>query len=113
MEKKITYVEALDKAIEALDDVEVTEKLEALKASIVKKQGSKSKKTTEAQAEIDAKVLEVLTDEAVSATSIFAKNAEGFGSVPKVTASLTRLVADGKAVKVAIDNGKKNGYKLA
>ena len=85
MEKKITYVEALDKAIEALDDVEVTEKLEALKASIVKKQGSKSKKTTEAQAEIDAKVLEVLTEEAVSATSIFAKNAEGFGSVPKVT----------------------------
>ena len=95
MEKKMSYKVALEKAIEVVADEEVKERLEALKESIVKKYSGKSEKVAEAQ----------------SATAIFAKNAEALGSVPKVTASLTRLVADGKAEKVAI-SGKKTGYKL-
>lgn len=111
MEKKMSYKVALEKAIEVVADEEVKERLEALKESIVKKYSGKSEKVAQAQSAVDEAVLAVLTDEAQSATAIFAKDAEALGSVPKVTASLTRLVADGKAEKVAI-SGKKTGYKL-
>ena len=71
------------------------------KASLVKKQGAKSKKVTEAQSAIDEAVLAVLGSEPLSPTLIFTKDAEKFGSVPKVTASLGRLVKSGKVKKDA------------
>jgi hypothetical protein len=101
MEKKISYVDALTSAIEVIEDADVKEKLEALKASLVKKQGAKSKKVTEAQGAIDEAVLAVLGSEPLSPTNIFVKDAEKFGSVPKVTASLGRLVKSGKVKKDA------------
>lgn len=109
MEKKMSYKVALEKAIEVVEDAEVKERLEALKESIVKKYSGKSEKVAEAQADIDEKVLAVLGTEPLSPTVIFSKDIEAFGSVPKVTASLGRLVKAGKVVKDA----KKSAYSLA
>jgi len=59
----ITYVDALNVAIGAVEDVEVAEKLTALRAQIAKKKGSSKPTKTQVENEaIMAEILEVLTN---------------------------------------------------
>ena len=65
MEKKMTYVQALDKALEVVTDKEVATRLTELKASINKRNKSNSHKPTKEQlanGKIKAEILAVLAD---------------------------------------------------
>jgi predicted type IV restriction endonuclease len=59
MDKKMTYVEALEVAISAVDNAEALTKLEALKAQLVKKSAKKSPKE-QAKAEQDKALMDAL-----------------------------------------------------
>ena len=87
---KMTYVQALDVAINAVADKEVADKLTALKAQIEKK-NSADRKPTKAQAENEVlkdRIVDALT-ERKTATEV----ADEFGSsVDKCTTLLTALV---------------------
>jgi predicted HTH transcriptional regulator len=91
---KMTYVSALDVAINAVSDDAVKEKLTALRAQIEKK-NSADRKPTKAQVANDALKGEIvgwLTD-----TRTATEVAEHFGiSNQKASALLTALVNDGK-----------------
>ena len=87
---KITYAVALDVAIKAVEDVEVVEKLKALKAQIEKK-NSAERKPTKAQVANEALKAEILTFlvDTHTATEV----AERFEvSINKATALLTAMV---------------------
>ena len=87
---KMTYAVALDVAINAVEDVEVVEKLKALKAQIEKK-NSAERKPTKAQVANEALKAEILTFlvDAHTATEV----AERFEvSINKATALLTAMV---------------------
>jgi hypothetical protein len=59
MDKKMTYVEALEVAISAVDNAEALAKLEALKAQLVKKSEKKSPKE-QAKAKQDKALMDAL-----------------------------------------------------
>ena len=111
---KMTYVQALDVAINAVADTEVREKLEALKAQIVKK-NSAERKPTKAQVAneaLKATVLSVLTAEPATVTEIMAKHPDLSAlSNQKVSALVNALVADGTALKVP--DGRKSTFCIA
>jgi hypothetical protein len=74
MDKKMTYVEALEVAISAVDNAEALAKLEALKAQLVKKSEKKSpkeqKKIAEDKALMDAMVVVLRAVGKATATEI-------------------------------------------
>ena len=109
---KMTYVSALDVAINTVSDEAVKEKLEALRAQIAKK-NSAERKPTKAQVANDglrADIVDFLggCDEPMTATDI----ASHFGvSNQKVTALMGRLLEDGAVVREVVK--RKAYFKVA
>lgn len=110
---KMTYVSALDVAINAVaDNAEVAEKLTALRAQIAKK-NSAERKPTKAQVANDglrADIVDFLggCDEPMTATDI----ASHFRvSNQKVTALMGRLLEDGAVVREVVK--RKAYFKVA
>lgn len=109
---KMTYVMALDVAINAVEDGEVKDKLIALKAQIAKKNSAERKpsKTQAANEQTKAEMIAYLTtqDEGKTATEI----AEAFGiSNQKASALLTALVNDKKIERDVVK--RKAYFKVA
>ena len=109
---KMTYVTALDVAINVVEDGEVKDKLIALKAQIAKKNSAERKpsKTQAANEQTKAEMIAYLTtqDEGKTATEI----AEAFGiSNQKASALLTALVNDKKIEREVIK--RKAYFKVA
>ena len=95
----MTYVDALNVAIEAVADEEVIEKLTALKGQMAKKRTSSKPTKTQVENEgIKANILKVLTDEGVTVKTLLGE-LEGDYTSQKISALLRQLVADGKVVK--------------
>ena len=101
----ITYAQALETAIATVADVEVKEKLEALKAQMAKKHSSGSSKPTKTQLEneaIKANILEVLSDEGQTVSELLPQLDASLSSKPltnqRVSALLRQLIPD-KVVK--------------
>ena len=109
---KMTYVSALEIAINAVADVEVVEKLQALKAQIEKK-NSADRKPTKTQVANDAlrgQIVDLLGSgvEPMTAGEI----ADKFGvSNQKVTALMSKLLEDGAVVREVIK--RKAYFKVA
>ena len=110
MKNTMTYAQALTNAISVVDG-ETKERLEALKLSLEKKAQAKSAKVDKDRVEYDEKVFSVLTDVGVKPNDILRMDMDGFGSVPKITSALGRLVKAGRIDKYA-EKGA-NLYKLA
>ena len=110
MAKVMTYAQALEIAI-GLTEGEVKERLEALKGQLAKRNASTGeRKPTKAQKEnevLKAHILEMLVGEPEGMAPTEVANALHLG-VQKVTPQLTKLVAEGKAVKQT--KGKKVLY---
>ena len=98
---KITYTVALDVAINAVADEAVKEKLEALKASIAKRNGGE-RKPTKKQIEnegIKARIVELLTDHEPMQAKEVAAELE-LSSSQQASALLRQLVEAGTVEKV-------------
>lgn len=92
---KMTYVEALAIAINALEDVEAVERLEALKAQLAKRNGSGKKGLTKAQKEnvgLKNQILEVLGADGMTATEVGGAIGE---TCQRASALLNQLVKEG------------------
>lgn len=101
MEKKMTYVEALDKALAVVDDAIVAERLTALKASLEKRHAKKAEgpsKVAVANAAISAKLAEVLTEGAVYGT------ADLVGIIPEVEKASPSKIA--VLMRPLVESGK-------
>lgn len=73
MTKKMTYVNAIDRAIEGTITPEVIEKLEALKKSLVRKNGTERKPTAKQKenAEVRAVIVDYINENYVEGTEGF------------------------------------------
>jgi predicted deacylase len=114
MEKKMTYAQALDVAIEKVGEGEVAEKLTALKEKLANANATRTKKVSTAQEETKALVLNALevAGKPATVTELLATGVFPVGtSSQKVTAMLGKLVTDGKAVKTV--DKKKSYFGLA
>lgn len=111
----MTYAVALEIAIDAVDDLEVKEKLEALKTQLAKRSSSKSLTKTQKENEvIMEKILETLSmmEGKVTVTELLTFGIEGFELTnQKVSALLKKLVDAGKVEKTM--DGKKARFSLA
>lgn len=114
MEKtKMTYVKALETVLTGAELTdEVKEKLEALKATLVKRAAAPRKPKAEKPEAVEFRqtVLEFVADkgEPVKAADVAAALDV---KVQKVTPALTRLVADGALVK-AVEGSKPATYAV-
>lgn len=110
MAKIMTYAQALEIAI-GLTEGEAKERLVALKGQLAKRNASTGeRKPTKAQRDnevLKAHILEMLVGEPEGMAPTEVANAMHLG-VQKVTPQLTKLVAEGKAVKQT--KGKKVLY---
>ena len=99
---KMTYVNAINEAINGNMTEAVVERLEALKASLEKRNTRKATgmtKTQKANEEIKAEILNALTAEGVTASEVGAM----FGfSNQKASALLNQLVKAEKVVKTTV-----------
>jgi len=118
MEKKMTYAQALEIAINTVVDDEVKERLTALKASLQKKADSKKPtKTQEANEVLKTQVVEYLStlDKGVTVSEII--KAEPFKDMElsnqKMSAILRLLGENGDKVVVKTTDGKKTLFSLA
>lgn len=114
--EKMTNVKAINYVVENFAEelpTDVLEKLNAIKASFIKKsENRKPTKTQKENEDVKALILANLTTEGTTVTDIMAKNAEfGAFSNQKISALLAQLVKEGKAVKT-IDK-KKSLFALA
>ena len=106
---KITYTVALDVAINAVADEAVKEKLEALKASIAKRNGGE-RKPTKTQKENEVLKGQIL--DAVVEPMTAGEVATQFGiSNQKASALLNALVKDGKMSK-AVGEKRKTFFEV-
>lgn len=109
---KMTYVSALEVAINAVEEGEVKDKLIALKAQIAKK-NSTERKPTKAQAaneQIKAEMVAYLTTQENGKTA--SEVADAFGlSNQKTSALLTALVNDKAIVREVVK--RKAYFKIA
>lgn len=118
MEKKMTYVVALSKALEVVTDTEVAERLEALKATLEKRKASHKKaegptKVAVANAAIAEKIFEAMEADATYGSSDIAgliPEVEKF-STSKITAVMKPLIADGRVTATKVKG--KVVYSLA
>lgn len=92
---KLTYVSALDVAINAVADEAVKEKLTALRGQIEKKNSADRKptKTQVANEELKGKIAELLSCSSEAMTASDVANAFGISN-QKASALLTSMVAD-------------------
>lgn len=103
--EKMTYVKALEIAIESVADEAVSEKLEALKASIAKKNGGTKKPTAQqnANAEYKVAIYDYLcgVDSPMTISEI-GKACEAVAelSSQRLTALIHQLKADGKVERI-------------
>lgn len=100
MTKKMTYAQALEVAI-SVTDGEVKERLEALKASIEKRNSADRKptKTQEANEAIKAEILEFMADgDKYTVTDIMGGVASLNGASNQKAASLVRQLKDSGAL---------------
>ena len=108
--KTLTYVDALNVALSADLPEEVKAKLTALRDQTAKRNSAERKptKVQVANEALKATVLSVLTAEPATVTELMAKHADLSAlSNQKVSALVNALVADGKAVKVAVKRVNK------
>ena len=109
---KMTYVSALDVAINAVSDDAVVEKLTALRAQIAKK-NSAERKPTKAQVANDAlrgQIVDYLGGQTEGKTA--GEIADAFGvSNQKVTALMGKLLEDGAVVREVVK--RKAYFKVA
>lgn len=104
MANKMTYAQAIDIAIEGLDAVEqseVVEKLEALKAQLAKRGSGAKKGLTKTQKEnvnLKEKVKGILGEEVDGLTATEVGSALGV-TCQKASALLKQLIADGYVAK--------------
>ena len=109
---KMTYVSALDVAINAVSDDAVVEKLTALRAQIAKK-NSAERKPTKAQVANDAlrgQIVDYLGGQTEGKTA--GEIADAFGvSNQKVTALMGKLLEDGQVVREVVK--RKAYFKVA
>ena len=112
MEKKFTYVNAIDNALNGVLDEATVEKLEALKTSLTKKSANKGEKKVNANDEpIKARVLEVLAEGRKTVTEMvvaggFPTNESGVTTTQMLAPRVKALVAEGKVAEVT-EKGKK------
>ena len=117
MEKKFTYINAIDNALNGVLNQETVDKLNALKVSLSKKSAKSGEKKANPNDEpIKARILEVLADGRKSITEMilmggFPTNGSGVTTTQMITPRVTALVTEGK-VTVATEKGKKF-YSLA
>jgi len=111
--EKITYIAALNYAIETLTDAptEIVEKLTALRDQTAKRNSAERKPTKAQQANEELKevVLETLGLEPMTVTEVMAQDERLSAlSNQKVSALVNALVRDGKALKVM--DGRKSTF---
>ena len=104
--EKMTYSKAIEIALNSIDNVEVAEKLKALKASIDKK-NSAERKPTKAQvanAELKAEILEAMNPDYSYTITDMIKSFDFLGdfSTSKVSALVRQLIAEGKVKREEI-----------
>lgn len=110
MEKKITYVEALVKAIEVVEDVEVRNRLIDLKNAKEKEAANKKSKKAVDNSEYQRKVVEILSD-GVSRTPSEMVSLLNVINTQKVAGICTPMIKAGTLVKE--QKGKSVKYRLA
>ncbi len=101
---KMTYVNAIDNALAGIVDEETKERLEALKASLIKRNTSKSSTPTKRQREnedVKARIADVLTSEGQTATAIAEKlgGAKSGITCQRVTALLKQMGVTKEVIK--------------
>ena len=104
MMEKMTYVQALNFAIENLSDAAVVDRLTALRGQIEKRNSAERKptKTQRENAELSEVVLAALDETPCTVSELMKRDAIlGNLSNQKVSALVNALVRDGKAVKTA------------
>ena len=114
--KNITYIDALNIALTAVaDNAEVTEKLTALRDQIAKRNSTENRKPTKAQQaneELKAVVLAVMTSEGATVSEIMTRDARLSAlSNQKVSALLNAMAKAGTVLK--IPDGRKTTFALA
>ena len=111
----ITYAQAIDFAVENIDNIDVIEKLQALKAQIAKRGSSKTPtKTQKENVVIMERIVDALSDvgEPVTVTDLLKHGVEGYELTnQKASALLRKLVEDGKVNKTI--EGKKAKFSVA
>ena len=113
MEKKMTYVVALENAIAVVENAEVRDRLADLKASLEKKASNKkATKTQTENVELKGIIVELLgqANAPMTATEIL-KSDERLVSIQKVSALLKQLVESNEIVKTV--DKKKSLFSLA
>lgn len=111
--KKMTYVEALNFAIEALDNEEVVDRLTALRDATIKR-NSADRKPTKTQAEneaIKADILAVLADGVARTVTEVMAEVPALTSNQKASALMTQLKEGGLVTRELIK--RKAYFKVA
>lgn len=107
----MTYVEALNIAIEAVDNEEVSEKLTALKGQIAKKKGSsKPTKRQKDNEELKSAILDIVGEEGMTATEILKSLDNADLTIQRISGNLKRMVEEDKTVRKEIVKGKAMFY---
>lgn len=104
MEKKMTYAQAIDNAINGTMTDEVKARLEELKASLAKRSQGKVTKTQEANVGIKEVIMDVLAkaESALTVTEMLKDERLSEYSGSKITALVTQLVKDGKVERAMV-----------
>lgn len=97
MENKLTYNEALEKAINAVEDEEVKEKLVALQNQLSKKATNRKPRVNQEKLDLAEKVVDIMESEHGYRVSELAKMLDV--STQKLTPALTLAVNEGKIEK--------------
>lgn len=104
--EKMTYAKALEKAIAAVENEEVKEKLKALKASIDKKNSAEKKPTAQQKenAELRDKILNAMEPDVSYTISAMIKTFDFLAdfSTSKVSALVRQLKEEGKVKREVI-----------
>ena len=109
---KMTYAQAIDFAVEHIDNIEVIEKLQALKEQLGKRSGSKGlTKTQKANEEVKAVIAEVLAEvEKATVTDLIKDERLGGFTNQKISALLRQMKDKGLVDKTM--EGKKAYFSL-
>lgn len=104
MEKKMTYAQAIDNAINGTMTDEVKARLEELKASLAKRSQGKATKTQEANVGIKEVIMDVLAkaESALTVTEMLKDERLSEYSGSKITSLVTQLVKDGKVERAMV-----------
>lgn len=98
MENKLTYAVALDSAIEVVEDVEVKEKLVALKAQLAKKAENRKPRVNAEKMELAEKVVAIMEADTNYRVAELAKMLNV--STQKLTPALAIAVENGTVEKI-------------